>query len=59
MALHAEPLHLKDELPKFASTSVSAHFIRNCLLLAAKDREHVLLSLLFCWHHQLLNWGSR
>lgn len=43
MALHAERLQHKDGLPKFTSTSVSADFIRDYLLLNVKDREDVLL----------------
>lgn len=38
MDLHAEQLQHEDGLPKFASTSVSADFIRNYLLLNVRDR---------------------
>ncbi len=44
MALHAEQLRHIDELPEFASTSLSADFIRNYFLLNVEDEEDVLLS---------------
>lgn len=38
MALHAEQLARTDELPKFAWTSLSAHFISSYFLLNAGRR---------------------
>lgn len=38
MALHAEQLARTDELPKFAWTSLSAHFITSYFLLNAGRR---------------------
>lgn len=52
MALHAEQLHI-DKLPEFASTSLSADFIRNYFLLNVEDGEDVFDEFSRCRFYML------